>query len=391
LKPHTAKFDVYPIQFDPPAGGQGSCVAKATPIIIRNPITVGVYKDPSTMVYYAIRLKARAKILFSPFGDLDLYAYAAAQPFGSRIGPDLDRAGAWTRVDAQFSEPADGALNLTKEVPNLPIFKDDTTARGKGWDQVGVLGSMFFKLGIVDPGTGQITGSITPEALESAYQASMVPNPHEVALYNIPNDLTTGGQEDPFVRYFDNLQQYAFWAPILPIEKMGNAASELNTALDSFLTPSIENSPGSGVGATSTQFTDLAAALKRGLDRYISQIQNTNSKEAEDGEGFRIVRLRNPMVTRPVIRSDPSGPIDFAGTEIAATDPKLVKSSWNQVRDADLIELGRVGYSVKFVTFESLTGKKQATTQVGGAAWSNTLTPIDDQTNKDLSSGLLKH
>lgn len=53
------------------------------------------------------------------------------------------------------------------------------------------------------------------------------------------------------------------------------------------------------------------------------------------------------------------------------TDPKLFKSSWNSVNDGDLREDGRVGYSVKFVSFDSLTAHKLSTD--GESTWTNEL------------------
>jgi len=62
------------------------CKGFPFPIPIRN-LPIGVYKNPNILTYYAIRLKAPAHILFSPFGSITLKAYSAAKPFGSRLGP----------------------------------------------------------------------------------------------------------------------------------------------------------------------------------------------------------------------------------------------------------------------------------------------------------------
>src|SRR5581483_6971778 len=59
-----------------------------------NPI-IGVFKTPQSHVFYAVKLTAKAHLLFNPFplgkpdDGIDLTAYATAQPFGSRIGPSF--------------------------------------------------------------------------------------------------------------------------------------------------------------------------------------------------------------------------------------------------------------------------------------------------------------
>ncbi|MFT6604629.1 MAG: hypothetical protein ACJARO_002152, partial [Bacteriovoracaceae bacterium] len=52
----------------------------------------GFVKNPELMTYYAVKSEAKFVGLFNPFADLDgikLNAYAAAKPFGGRIGPKL--------------------------------------------------------------------------------------------------------------------------------------------------------------------------------------------------------------------------------------------------------------------------------------------------------------
>ncbi len=54
---------------------------------------LGFYKNPDVMTYYAVKGEAEFLGMFNPFGKaVKLTAYAAAKPFGGRIGPQLFHA-----------------------------------------------------------------------------------------------------------------------------------------------------------------------------------------------------------------------------------------------------------------------------------------------------------
>jgi hypothetical protein len=91
---------------------------------------IGFYKKPETMTYYAIRLKAKVRLPFSPFGEVTLKAYAAAKPFGSRIGPKLEDNKDWVREGVKPKNDY-GLANKLVGVPNLPIGAEDSV--GRGW------------------------------------------------------------------------------------------------------------------------------------------------------------------------------------------------------------------------------------------------------------------
>jgi hypothetical protein len=121
---------------------------------------VGDAKDPNIMTYYAVRLSAKAKILFSPYGDLTLTAYAAAQPFGSRIGPP--------ESEAIFSAPGvpDGgvstrctATTCVERLPNIPMKENDSasTSMTSGWAQNDILYHLYTgALGVASGGAGAV-------------------------------------------------------------------------------------------------------------------------------------------------------------------------------------------------------------------------------------------
>ena len=94
------------------------------------------------MTYYALRLKAKAKVLFSPFGDVTLKAYSAAQPFGSRIGPTFQESD-FTMGDVGIGlkpPPGQNNLHFVNKIPNLAIREQaDSATSGNGWDTIEAL------------------------------------------------------------------------------------------------------------------------------------------------------------------------------------------------------------------------------------------------------------
>ena len=73
-------------------GDESRCAGTKTALPVPGYI-FGFVKNPAVMTYYAVKGEANYVGLFFPFGDADkgitLSAYAAAKPFGGRIGPRL--------------------------------------------------------------------------------------------------------------------------------------------------------------------------------------------------------------------------------------------------------------------------------------------------------------
>jgi hypothetical protein len=106
-------------------------------------------------------------------------------------------------------------------------------------------------------------------------------------------------------------------------------------------------------------------------------LQSLQTGGGEYGEGYNIAKITNPF--QPT--SGPGNPKIFIGP-----DPKQIKTSWNSVGDAEYRSEGRVGYSVKFISFNSLTGKKLTTN--GQVTWSNDLSA---DAEADLDLPFIKH
>ena len=70
---------------------QGECALSKTGLPVPN-YPLGFIKNPSVLTYYAVRGDAEFNGLFNPFQTpITLTAYAAAKPYGGRIGPHLFR------------------------------------------------------------------------------------------------------------------------------------------------------------------------------------------------------------------------------------------------------------------------------------------------------------
>jgi hypothetical protein len=380
LKNISQQIDTYAIDFslNGAVGGAAStnpndCEAKMIPISLGKPLVVGVYKDPAILTYYAVRLRAKAKILFSPFGDLELKAYSAAQPFGSRIGPIEGAVKFASEIEPGSARVLPTTSGGKAMIPNLHVKKDDTVAKGRGWDSQEVVGSMYQFL--IGGAGGRLSDTLTATDMERTYIPAMAPNPWEGNRYNIPNDVGF----DSFIRHFASepgnglgeMSLAAFWAPVFAPDKIASASQDIKVAVDSLFDANIQGNNGLG----GDPIGKLRATLQTGLETYLQALQQGRG---ELGEGNNIVRITNPFV-----QVTPSGPQPISGNpEIFMTnDPKQFKTSWNTVNDATYRNEGRVGYSVKFVSFDSLTKKKMTTN--GQNTWSNGL-GADAEAEADL-------
>lgn len=364
LKNITTKFDTFAVEMNsetiPPSPDAADCKPNLVVKPVDLPIPMGVYKDPTILTYYAIKLQAQAKVMFSPFGDVKMTAYAAAKPFGSRIGPQLDG-----EADFTTGSPKP-CIGCTKRIPNLPVKLKDTTK--DGWNMNDVIYGTFqgFKTGGAQ--NGAIPTLISRDDMLRAYDLAMFPNPWESGKYNIIGDLNA----DPFVKNFEGdavtarAKLHAIWAPIISPEKIAagaNVRDELTTMIGDMLKGSLLN--------PTTLSDDFRRAIVKGMEEYYTALQKG---EGEDGEGANVVRLSDPFQSLRQATSE----------EIFLKDPVKVKTSWNAPYDGALREGGRTGYSVKIVPFKYL----QSGTSGTGDSWTN-IPSGDEETHQDLQK--LKH
>lgn len=111
----------------------------------------GFVKSPDILTYYAIETKTNFTGLFNPFQrSMVLSAYAAAKPFGGRIGPQIfdvsNRNELKARRSARISSAYISGLDITNPVgafqgsnttglykPGMPVPLNSNTANGRFW------------------------------------------------------------------------------------------------------------------------------------------------------------------------------------------------------------------------------------------------------------------
>jgi hypothetical protein len=373
LIPITDHFDTFAsdMQLDPASAGQASrdCQVTINPISVENQMTMGYFKDAKMLTYYAIRLKATAQVLFSPFGPMEIKAYAAAQPFGSRIGPTADVA-TFTVGAGTGGRLAGGPLppNLTGRIPNLPVKKGESNARHQGWDTKDMVSAMYKFM--VSPNGQAVVTSVTADDMQRAYVPAMAPNPWEVNYYNIYSDAGN----DQFVKNFGTDNLGAIWAPIFPPGTPQDAITQKIQNDITTLFSTNANSGGQsnlgavGNGAVGTDpLTQLRITLVSGMQKYIQGPLTTGA--GEEGEGANVVRIKNPLMQE--MPNGPAIPLTAVNPVLTEIIPANLKTSWNKVNDTSMRTDQRVGYSVKFVSFSSLTTNKLTTD--GNTNWSNDL------------------
>jgi hypothetical protein len=334
---------------------------------------VGVAKDPKVMTYYAIRLRAKAHILFSPFGDLEMTAYAAAQPFGSRIGPALS--------EAVFNSPGkppagesrcQGPISCEELIPNLPVKEGDSAspAQSSGWGQNDVLFNLY-SAGLAIPASGgnPLSRNITGDDLRRAYQVAMAPNPWEMGRYNIPNDANA----DPFLQSFDAKGVRAIWAPLFTGSSTAANANPAAEVID-YINQMAGNYVNQSASAKSIFSPATLAALTTQINAYVNgSLKNGNG---EDGEGLNVVRIYDPISTRTDLSGGRRPLAPSVPDTIIMRDAKRLKTGWNDVLSRsppnDYAQKGRTGYSVKFVPLNALRSASGLTTN-GSDSFTNLL------------------
>jgi hypothetical protein len=370
------RFDAYAVQFEKAAGSGGApadCAAVLKPITARSQgVHLGVYKDPQTLTYYALRLKAKARLLFSPWGDLELKAYAAAMPFGSRIGPTRDDVK--FKMQVQPYNVAGGGADGTNDVPNIPIRENDSSAQGKGWDNILVLSAMFQHFFPPGQSGNSLPLNMGPADFEKIYQRAMAPNPWESGRYQIPAD-----REDPFQFEFDEEGIMAFWAPIFSPE---NSSSEaVQQKIEQELNDVLPEGPPNSV----TQ--QLREQTRQGIQQYLRDMKQG---QGEDGESLLVATMRDPLTLPP----DPASPdgqrtrINLNGgadAQLTLTEIEKIRTAWSDLKTQKTSDRdrGRTGYSVKLVSFQSL-----ASGAIGGQSFTNRI-PSDSEWEPD--AGKIQH
>jgi hypothetical protein len=352
----------------------------------------GVTKNPNVITYYAVRLEAHARLLFSPFGGngvVPLSAYAAAKPFGSRIGknlnPDDTADGAFEMMVAraalgrQFVENGGhGGINNSVELdlqkpsfPN-PLITDDPgiTSQTEGFTTNSHLGYLRGAVAML----GNLADGVR---LAGAYA------PWEVGYYNPPASY----QHEIIGKFEDNPnyegKYFTMIAPIYPVNDPSKRDLHfIKEIMAQYMVADLNDK-----ATLEGKFKEFMDALIS--DNQVNLLTNYISETREDNFHF----IPDPML------GDEPDLVAYAQAvgsrwTVAGIHDKAYRrqlTSWNNQKtsaDSDLDiepnselgpDIGRSGYSVRFISFSSLKNGGQATNdpRLVGIQWTNPLERMD--------------
>ncbi|MEN9724180.1 MAG: hypothetical protein RJB38_2166, partial [Pseudomonadota bacterium] len=289
------------------------------------PVAVSKRLNPKT--FYAVRLRGQPKLLFNPFGDLTLEAYAAARPFGSRLGPQATAAlnSEFTLKDRKPEIGIDVTGNRFRGVPSLPLVEGDAL----GWYSQNLFNEL--KAFILTGPEDQIATRIY-----QAEAAAALPNKAEYGRYITATDFREPDDSRAFQTYFLGGRPYSFYAPLSLRAGDDGGLSAIQGIIN-------------GIGDINDpdgQMEKLKPYLKKQLEIYFTKLKQGNG---ENGEGLNIVRivdLQRDIDNKPVPEA-----LFAQVRELPARDRTPWYSGFNA---APFRTRGNVGYSVKFVSFQSL-------------------------------------
>jgi len=339
------EFDTYAVQLEmDEASNPKGCRHKYLHIPIKGKsLPLGVYKKKNDRnVYYAVRLRSQARVLFSPFGDLEMTAYSAAKPFGSRIGPQSISEESFVRGGSpggSFLQSSLSTGNPLGKVPNLPVARGEgnsSPASGKGFDDVKVF-TAFDSTGV-----DSSNGTITPESFASAQSAAMAPHQAERGLYLIPADIegsqgNSFDEQKEYFRYFGSSARTTFYAPLKTREAQGQALDprqEIDDVIQAIPIP-----PALGPSRE---------LIRRGMASYFGKLRNSTPQGTDELETYHFAKVSNPLKTQN------GQAVQIKGGDFLMNRAEDLRSSWGGVDLAPNRTNGRIGYSVKFISFKSL-------------------------------------
>jgi hypothetical protein len=228
------------------------------------------------------------------------------------------------------------------------MFEDEPLqiANTKGWDNEFTTGAFYQVLLPANP-----NDLITSNEFERGFAAAMMPSPSEVAKYNIPSDITPDINQcsplpavpniDCFSKLFDGAQNLAFWAPLSPADQANS--DQVKGLITNLILQAMIPPPGADAGS----FNQIRDAMISAMVNYVET--KLRAQQGENGEGFNIAKLTNPFP-----QPNAFGNKAVSLPQDLTTTPQKVRTSWNTTKDGRGGTPGRVGYSVKVISFSQL-------------------------------------
>jgi hypothetical protein len=356
-----------------------------------NRFPFGVTKDPSVITYYAVRLQAKARLLFSPFGGngvVTLSAYSAAKPFGSRIGRHLNPeetpdgakrmmmapallGGVWDDGSGGKIIPDIGFITgFSPTFPNVLVADGDTTSDTQGFTSNAHLGYLVGAM------RGFGNASFGPR-LAGAYA------PWEIGYYTPPanyNQEIIGKFEDNPI-YAGKF--FTLVAPIFPVNgSNGEDLRFIKERVEQYLIQDF--SAQDTLGGKFKEFLDVVLSDDKFaiLEGYLTQSRETLFHYVPDpllSDEPDLVTYAKSVGSKFTVAGMPEAykrQLTSWNNQKTATDGPELKVEANSELGLDM---GRSGYSVRFISFDSLKAGGRATNdplQVG-LQWTNPFERLD--------------
>lgn len=378
-------------------GEAGNCFqVREERVIPRFPF--GVTKNPNVLTYYAVRLQAKARLLFSPFGGngvVTLSAYSAAKPFGSRIGKDLnpekspdgarkmmiatafrgnrfaDNGAYETNVDIPLES------SLAPGFPNVLVADNDGPSQTAGFTMQGHLG--YIRGGTISLGRADLG-----PRLAGAYA------PWEIGYYTPPvaydqKEIIGLFEDNPF---YNGGRFFALLGSVFPVNGQGGQdLSFIQERVRGYLVGDLKdleslkgkfndflNGTDSSPGVLSNdKFASLFAYLQDSGQVYYHLIRDPMLGDEPELQAYaRAVGQKYTvagMPTNPYKRQLTSWNNEKTSSD--TSDPSFGIAANSELGP----DMGRSGYSVKFISFASLKAGGQATNDpdLSSTQWQNPL------------------
>jgi hypothetical protein len=312
------------------------------------PVGVKRLSSPA-LTHYAVKLKAKVKLLFLPIRDgLELEAVSAAKPFGSRIGPQTIESKDFT----SFRDPP---------VVNGTDVNDCTGPIGCQSPNLNMAGtnSFFtatFLKALMDSATNG-AATFDFDGIMRAQRHAIAPNPAEVGKYNIlPQAKSANEMAFEFIPYSDKVEAdpknpaiYRFYAPLFPAGT-NNTSDRVDKLLKTmFATTNV------GQNALGIDEQQMRTSLLTTINAYISKLNSSNATENNETTTFAAIEL--PMRNSQTMTKNKNFWLTEANEVLSSWGPKFARVDAGNPRFQP-----RFGYSVKFVTMQNLLSAGMADT-----------------------------
>lgn len=305
---------------------------------------IGVYKEPSILTFYAINLKARARLLFSPFGldgSVDLNAYSAAKPFGSRIGKNLmqnPQSLIHSYGKTFTTDVLTGAFKQDHQFINLQVSALNRNTEADGFAANGNLGYLERAIRVLGH--------------QRAYRLAGAYSPWEIGYYNIPANFNGISQFFGNPRFTNN-GKFELRAPVVPFKAPGTGLAFIRRRIEEMFSTS-------GFLGTGDNIVELRALMSTYLS--VPNFQQLETYMVNSGTD------QVHLIPDPILLDDPIT-LNYALSEgrpytVAGLPAQRAQlTSWNTTKSArhhdaagtELAEsIGRAGYSVRFIAFKNL-------------------------------------